>query len=33
MLHDDATAMKWFAMARESDDPAIAAEAKRAWGT
>ena len=31
MLNDDAAALKWFAMAKQSEDPAIAAEAKRAW--
>jgi len=31
MLHDDVTALRWFNIARQSDDPAIAAEAKRAW--
>ena len=31
LLHDDATALRWFDIARQSDDPAIAAEAKRAW--
>ena len=30
LLHDDATALRWFAVASQSDDPAIAAEAKRA---
>jgi tetratricopeptide (TPR) repeat protein len=32
LLHDDATAVKWFDIARKSDDPAIAAEAARASG-
>ncbi len=31
MLHDDEAALRWFAIARQSDDPAIAAEASRAW--
>jgi hypothetical protein len=31
LLHDDATALRWFDVARQSDDPAIAAEANRAW--
>jgi tetratricopeptide (TPR) repeat protein len=31
LLHDDATALRWFNIARQSDDPAIAAEANRAW--
>jgi Flp pilus assembly protein TadD len=30
-LHDDAEALKWFSNARQSPDPAIAAEADRAW--
>ena len=32
LLHDDASAVRWFDIARHSDDPAIAAEAARAWG-
>ena len=32
MLHDDVTAVRWFDIARKSDDPAIAAEAARAAG-
>jgi tetratricopeptide (TPR) repeat protein len=31
MLHDDATALRWFNVAKQSGDPAVAAEAKRAW--
>jgi len=31
LLHDDVTALRWFNVARQSDDPAVAAEAKRAW--
>jgi len=31
MLHDDATALHWFDLARGSDDPAIAAEARKAY--
>jgi tetratricopeptide (TPR) repeat protein len=31
MLHDDASAVQWFDIARHSNDPAIAAEAQRAW--
>ena len=31
LLHDDATALRWFDAARHSDDPAVAAEARRAW--
>lgn len=30
LLHDDATAVHWFDIARKSDDPAVAAEAARA---
>jgi Tfp pilus assembly protein PilF len=30
LLHDDATAVQWFDIARKSDDPAIAVEAARA---
>jgi Tfp pilus assembly protein PilF len=30
LLHDDATAVRWFDIARKSDDPAVAAEAARA---
>ncbi len=30
LLHDDATAVRWFNIARQSNDPAVAAEAKRA---
>jgi Flp pilus assembly protein TadD len=32
MLHDDVAALRWFAIARNSDDAAIASEAERAWG-
>jgi len=31
LLRDDVTALRWFDVARKSDDPAVAAEAKRAW--
>ncbi len=31
LLHNDATAVKWFNQARHSADPAIAAEAAKAW--
>jgi Flp pilus assembly protein TadD len=31
ILHDDAEALKWFSNARRSPDPAISAEADRAW--
>jgi tetratricopeptide (TPR) repeat protein len=31
LLHDDAAALRWFNMARQSADPAVAAEARRAW--
>ena len=31
LLHDDVTALRWFNVARQSDDPAIAAEARRAY--
>ncbi|MCU1262602.1 MAG: Tetratricopeptide domain protein [Bryobacterales bacterium] len=31
MLHDDRNAIRWFALARQSDDPAIADEAARAY--
>ena len=31
LLRDDATALGWFDVARQSSDPAIAAEANRAW--
>lgn len=31
LLHDDATAVRWFDIARKSTDPAIANEARRAW--
>ncbi len=31
MLHDDVTAMRWFDLARESDDPAVASEARKAY--
>lgn len=31
LLHDDVTALSWFNVARQSADPAIAAEARRAW--
>jgi len=31
MLHQDVEAYRYFAMARQSSDPKIAAEAKRAW--
>ncbi len=31
MLHDDQSALHWFAIARQSSDPAIAAEALRAY--
>ncbi|HLK67475.1 MAG TPA: M48 family metalloprotease [Bryobacteraceae bacterium] len=30
-LHDDVNAIHWFDMARQSSDPAIAAEAQKAW--
>jgi hypothetical protein len=33
MLHDDLAAMQWFALARKSADPAIAAPAKNAFGS
>lgn len=32
ILHDDRQATGWFRLARNSDDPAIADEARRAWG-
>ncbi|MEP6715936.1 MAG: tetratricopeptide repeat protein [Terriglobia bacterium] len=32
LLHDDQTALRWFAIARRSSDPKIAAEAQKAWG-
>jgi tetratricopeptide (TPR) repeat protein len=32
MLHDDTTALHWFDLARHSGDPAIAAEASKAYG-
>ncbi len=32
MLHDDASALRWFDVARQSADPAIASEAARAYG-
>ena len=31
LLHDDATALYWFDIARRSGDPEVAAEARRAW--
>jgi tetratricopeptide (TPR) repeat protein len=31
LLHDDMTALRWFNVARQSDDAAVAAEANRAW--
>jgi len=31
LLHDDAAALRWFGLARQSSDPAVAAEARRAW--
>jgi hypothetical protein len=31
LLHDDATALRWFDTARRSLDPAVAGEAKHAW--
>lgn len=31
LLHDDAAALRWFGIARQSNDPAVAAEARRAW--
>ena len=31
LLHDDATALRWFGIARHSADPKIAAEAQKAW--
>ena len=31
LLHDDNTALRWFGLARQSKDPAVAAEANRAW--
>jgi Tfp pilus assembly protein PilF len=31
LLHDDASALRWFDIARRSDDTAVAGEAKRAW--
>lgn len=31
MLHDDPSAIRWFVLARTSDDPAVSAEAKRAY--
>ncbi len=31
LLHDDVTALRWFDTARQSADPAVAAEARRAW--
>ena len=31
MLHDDAAAVRWFDIARKSDDPGIASQAKRAY--
>ena len=31
LLHDDDTALRWFGLARQSVDPAVAAEANRAW--
>ncbi len=31
MLHDDAEAVQWFALARDSDDPQIAADATKAF--
>src|ERR1700722_15466246 len=31
LLHDDDTALRWFGLARRSSDPAVAAEANRAW--
>jgi tetratricopeptide (TPR) repeat protein len=31
LLHDDAAALRWFDIARQSADPAVAAEAQRAW--
>jgi tetratricopeptide (TPR) repeat protein len=32
MLHDDASALRWFDIARQSADPAISSEAARAYG-
>jgi Flp pilus assembly protein TadD len=32
LLHDDSTALRWFDIARHSSDPAIAAEAGKAYG-
>jgi tetratricopeptide (TPR) repeat protein len=31
LLHDDPAALHWFDIARRSDDPAVSAEAQRAW--
>jgi Tfp pilus assembly protein PilF len=31
LLHDDAAALRWFGLARQSSDAAVAAEANRAW--
>lgn len=31
LLHDDATALKWFGIARRSEDAAVASEARRAY--
>ncbi len=31
LLHDDSNALRWFGLARQSSDPAVAAEARRAW--
>ena len=31
LLHDDATAMRWFELARHSPDDSIASEARQAW--
>jgi tetratricopeptide (TPR) repeat protein len=31
LLHDDATALRWFNVARRSADPAVATEANHAW--
>lgn len=31
LLHDDVTALRWFDIARQSADPWVAAEARRAW--
>ena len=32
LLHDDATALHWFDLARHSADPSVAAEARKAYG-